>query len=404
MAFNLSQLTTEFLTTKRTHTDPLADKVISSIIESGNEDNINEVFHGLVRNSDYNPEAFESLPKEVSSLVNDYFEATHNLPSWADAKKMKKGEQVFSVYGPEISMLLNVKALPLCYACAKGARVLYMTGRLSEQRGSIDPLARRLMETAQMIINAMAPGGMGPNGAGIVTIQKVRLIHASIRYFLKNPKFNPKGWDVVTYGEPINQEDMAGTLQSFAALIIKGLEQLSITLSGEEQEGYMHCWQVIGHMMGVDEALVPVTYEQGWEVGTRIMQHQAAESFEGKELTSSCIEFLKVAVPGNVFDNVPEYMIWYFVQDVSEAIGKDIAPMIGVSGNHNARNTILLKLSKWIFKEFDKAADHSRVIRAVASKFNKIMLQSMLRHFNEGKSVHFYIPPSLKKDWNLNDD
>lgn len=404
MTFNPSLITPDFLEEKRKHTDPLADRVISSIISSGNEEKINEVFQGLVKNSDYDPSDFNSLPEKVRLLVNEYFEATSTLPDWADSKRMKKGEAVFSVYGTEISMLLNVMSLPLCYACANGAKVLYMTGRLSDRNGSIDPLARRLMETAQMIINTLAPGGMGPKGNGIVTIQKVRLIHASIRYFLKNPKFNRAGWDAETYGEPINQEDMAGTLQSFSALIINGLEQLNITLSDEEQDGYMHCWEVIGHMMGLDPTLIPQTYKQGWNLGIEIMKQQSAESDEGKELTRSCINFLKFAVPGNIFDNIPEYMIWYFVSDVSVAIDRDIAPMIGVTGDDSLKNKVLLHLSKWLFGELDELADHSKVIRNIASKFNRVLLQAFLKHFNEGKNVHFYIPPSLKKDWKLDDD
>ncbi len=60
------------------------------------------------------------------------------------------------------------------------------------------------METSQMVINVMTPGGFEPNGTGIITIKKVRLMHASIRYYLKHPHINQKGWDTSTLGEPIN--------------------------------------------------------------------------------------------------------------------------------------------------------------------------------------------------------
>ncbi|MEO1054000.1 MAG: oxygenase MpaB family protein, partial [Bacteroidota bacterium] len=391
----------EMLEAKRKLTDPLADQTVADIITSGYEEKINEVFYKLVRNDSYSADIFSDLPTEVSAAVNKYFQATSQLPDWADQGKIKIGERVFGTYGPEISMLLNVKSLPLCYACSKGAKVLFMTGRLSEQNGSIDPLARRLMETAQMIVNAMMPGGLSSEGKGIVTMQKVRLIHASIRYFLKNPKFNKEGWDTATYGEPINQEDMAGTLMSFAALILKGLEQLNISLTTEEQNAYMHCWEIIGTMMGVDRDLIPTTYEDGWNLGIAIMSHQAEASDWGKELTNSCIAFLKYAVPGNLFDSVPEYMIWYFVQDVSEAIGKDIAPMIGVENNHSLKDLIVLKFTKLIIGGFSKAEDHSGIIQKISIRFNRLMLQGFLKHFNEGKNVHFYIPPSLQKDWKL---
>src|SRR6201999_3276000 len=125
-------------------------------------------------------------------------------------------QEVFACYGPQICLCLLCKSLPEAYACAKGAQVLYRTGRLTDQDGTMRTFTRRLMETSQFVVNVCIPGGLEPNGKGIVTSQKVRLIHAAIRYFIKKGE-----WDVATLGEPINQEDMAGTLQSFSTLILQ---------------------------------------------------------------------------------------------------------------------------------------------------------------------------------------
>lgn len=399
-----SKWSVEMLQEKRKHTDPLADQVVTTIITSGHEKKINEVFHTLIRNETFSEDTFKDFPDEVRVPVMNYFNTTKILPDWVDNAQVKKGEEVFSLYGPEISMLLNVKSLPLCYACSKGAKVLHLTGRLSDKSGDLDPLARRLMETAQMIVNVMAPGGLSSGGKGIVTMQKVRLIHASVRYFIKHPTLNKAGWDTEEFGEPINQEDMAGTLMSFASLILKGLEQLNIQLSTEQQDAYMHCWRIVGHVMGVDEDLIPKDYADGWELGITIMKNQAAESSWGKELTSSCIDFMKSIVPGNLFDQVPEYMIWYFSQDISEAIGKDIGPMIGVENSAGLKSSIILRLMKVLFHDIDKAEDHSSIVRKLSGHFNRKLLQGFLHHFNEGKNVNFYIPPSLQKDWKLKEE
>ena len=402
--FTNSSLSEEFLQSKRKLTDPIADKVISTIISSGYEDEVNQVFRKLVSNESYTPSLFEDLPKEVFNAVTSYFEETSTLPEWADQTLIAKGQQVFALYGPEISMLLNVKALPLCYTCGNGAKVLYMTGRLSAHGSNIDPLARRLMETAQMVMNTMIPEGLSEQGNGIITIQKVRLIHASIRYFLKNEKFNKAGWDAKKYGEPINQEDMAGTLMSFSALMIKGLEQLSITLSESEKLGYMHAWRVIGHLMGLDEDLLPHNFEEGWALGVSIMKHQAEETEDGKELTKSCIKFMQYITPGNFFDDIPEYMIWFFTQDVSEATGKDLAKCIGVTESAGIKGKVAIMISRFIGNQIDNAEDHSFLIRTLSKRFNRILLQGFLQHYNGGKNVHFYIPPNLQKDWQLSEN
>lgn len=391
------------LNEKRQKKDPLADNVIAKIIESGFEEKINEVFSALVRNDSYEPDHFSALPKDIFDIVTNYFEQTSELPDWADSKLIKKGEQVFGLYGPEIFMLLNVKSLPLCYTCGKGAKVLFMTGRLTEKRGNIDPLARRLMETAQMILNAMSPGGLSKGGKGIVTLQKVRLIHASIRYFLTNEKYNKAGWDASEYGQPINQEDLAGTLMSFGPIIISGLTQLNIKLTNEEKNAYMHCWKVIGHTMGLDQDLLPDTYEQGWTLTEKILKQQSIPSSDGVALADSCIAFMQYMIPGNLLDDVPAYLIWYFFQDISKATDLDLAGMIGIGGHEDKKDHFITILTRLITGTIGKL-EHSAIIRKLTLHFSKILLQAFLKHYNDGKNIHFYVPPSLQKDWKLTEE
>ncbi|MEL7145192.1 MAG: oxygenase MpaB family protein [Bacteroidota bacterium] len=398
----MNDFTTAFLQEKRLKTDHLADNVITQIIESGNEHCVNDVFMKLVRNDDYSPEFFDNLPKQVRIAVTNYFEDSAKLPTWANQDSIQQGERLFALYGPEIFMLLNVKSLPLCYTCAKGAKVLYDTGRLIERGGKIDPLVRRLMETAQMVMNVLQPDGLTGKGKGIVTMQKVRLIHASIRYFLKHEKTDSVlgVWDTATYGEPINQEDLAGTLMSFSPIILSGLLKLKIQLSDDEIAAYTHTWNVIGHMMGIDDDLLPANYEQAWKLTTAILKDQAAVSMEGKALTESCIDFMKYIIPGKHLDNVPEYMIWYFLQDASEQAGSDLATMIGVENHVDKKAKVAMAVTKW-FSHGVSHLEHSSLVQKLTSKFNKAMLSGFLKHYNDGKNIQFFIPPSLQKNWQL---
>ena len=399
---NTTNLTDAFLTEKRMHTDPLADDLISKIIDLGLASQINAIFMALVKNDGYSKVHFNQFPVEVVALIENYFSESAKLPVWADQEKITKGQEVFGLYGPEVFMLLNVKSLPMCYTCAKGAKVLYDTGRLTEHGGHIDPLVRRLMETAQMVVNVLQPNGLSAQSNGIVTTQKIRMIHASIRYFLKHPKYNPKGWDTENLGEPINQEDLAGTLISFSPVILSGLKQLDIFLSAEQIDAYTHCWKVIGHLMGVNEDLLPDTFEEGWTLASRILEHQAAESMEGKALTASCIAFIKHMIPGNAFDEVPEYLIWYFFQDVSKASSKNLAHMVGINDHKSLKDDFVLKITQFLMGKITYL-EHHKIIQQITQPFNHLLLQGMLKHYNEGKKVRFFIPPSLQKDWKISE-
>jgi hypothetical protein len=390
LEFNQAKITIPFLESCRHVTDDLADAVIKEVIDSGNAEHLNAIFLTLVSNHAFNEQTFKQFEGELKLTLDKYFIDSAQLPGWYNTDKIKVGEQVFAEFGPEIFMLLNVSSLPMCYTCAKGAQVLFDTGRLMTHHKDMDPLARRLMETGQMIFNVMSPGGLSADGTGLVTIQKVRLIHASIRYYLKyQASKNGFQWDAHDLGEPINQEDLAGTLMSFAPVILKGLERLDINLSENQIEGYLHCWQVVGHLMGIKEALIPDTYENAFDLANKILKHQADTSESGIALTKSCINFINHTMPGNIFRSVPEYMIQYFLQDFEQGSGKPLAQYIGLKDGDNKKDDVALRLTKFFTKDISKLEHH---------KF----IQEIRHHFNENKSVHFYIPPSLIQNWNLN--
>ncbi|RJE75448.1 oxygenase MpaB family protein [Reichenbachiella sp. MSK19-1] len=397
MAFDLSCLDTDSLEGFRSHTDPLADNTVREIIDSGYEAQINQIFALLVQNDSFDAHTFCDLDGDLADTLTRYFEKSSVLPEWADMQQVLIGEELFATYGPEVFMLLNVSSLPMCYTCANGAQVLFDTGRLLTHNGDVDPLARRLMETAQMVVNVLSPGGLLPDGKGLVTIQKVRLIHAAIRYFIKR-----RGWDTETLGEPINQEDLAGTLMSFGPVILSGLKHLNADLTPVQCNAYMHTWKVVGYLMGIDEQLLPDTYEQGFGLATKILEHQACESEAGKALNNACTLFMHEMIPMKLFDDVPAYLTEYFLADFSKASGIDLGECIGVKNEIDLRDKLVLRLTQFIVGHLSNVAN-IEVVQRISAPFNRLLLEGIIKYYNKGKKVHFFIPPSLKKNWKLED-
>ena len=368
---------------KRQHGDPLADQVVDDIIKQGNGKQVAELFNTLTENVD--------VPKHLlPSAAVDYFEKTKELPAYYDQKLIEEAQQIFSDFGPEISMILLCKSLPQCYACGKGAKVLYHTGRFVEHDGNYELLTRRLMETAQFVINVMNPGSFEPDGKAVITTQKVRLIHASIRYFIRQSG----RWDYQVYGVPINQEDMAGTLMSFSALVLQGLGQMGIELKEGQKEAFFHLWRVIGHINGVDADLIPESAADGMRLGQSIFKQQLLPTKEGKELTYSAIGFMKNVTPGTLFDWVPEALVYHF-------LGEEVAKTVGVEKPSRLEGQ-LSGLLLHLFDKYEEVEDVIPGLNKIAGKFNRLFLQGMLYYFNDMKKVTFDIPPGLKSDWNLN--
>ncbi len=199
--------------------------VIAQLLKDGEIASVNNLMRNLVANE-------YPVPESLPATVRDYLAQSGTLPDWADTKLIQAGEQVFWRYGPELILILYCYSLPFCYAGRNGVQVLALTTRLMSNP------ARRIVETAQMLVDVMQAGGLTQaQGRGRRTIQKVRLMHGAIRNLAQN-----SGTWKAEYGLPINQEDLAGTLMSFSWVALDGLAKIGITLSSADGEAYLHCW------------------------------------------------------------------------------------------------------------------------------------------------------------------
>jgi hypothetical protein len=171
----------------------------------------------------------DDLPSDqLPQGIREYLATSAQMPAWMDPARLQAGERVFWRYGPEIIMNLFCYGLPSCYAAAKGVQVLALTTRLFSNP------TRRVIETAQMVVDVMAPGGLAARGRGVRTAQKVRLMHAAVRYQIATHRLWNPAWD-----QPINQEDLVGTLLAFSWVCLDGLRQLGFELSVDEAESYL---------------------------------------------------------------------------------------------------------------------------------------------------------------------
>lgn len=375
----------QMLEQKRQSTDPTADDVIAQMMQSNQVLEAKTIFHQLICNS-------SPLPTGLPDDIAHYFQQTRALPSWADHKKMQQAQQIFGSYGPEIVLILFCKSLPLAYACWRGARVLTSTGRMTAQSTTdFTRLNRRIMETAQFVMNVMAPHSFGASGDAIETIQKVRLIHAAIRYYLKESGT----WDSTLCGEPINQQDMAGTLMSFSICIIQGLEQLGIELSEQEKEAYLHHWNVIGAMMGLEPSLLPENVAAAESLMSTILQQQAGPSDDGQLLTQSLLDYLASLIEIDVFDDYPHFMVQFFCGDA-------IASDLNVKIQHKPLWVVLTGFLHLINEHYDKIEESSALLRRLSGKVSRKLLQSLINQHNDYKKIDFFIPPSLQENWKIN--
>lgn len=375
----LSDWSSEKLEGKRRHMDPLADETVAMIMAKQESKEINHLFESIVKDSD-------QLPPNAPPELHDYFEKSAQLPEWADPDLIALGQQIYIRHGIWIGLLLCYKSLPECYACARGAEVLHRTARLNEKNGSTDAYARRIAETAMFVVFAMSPNGLGAKGKGLRATQKVRLIHATIRYYLKQHH-----WDSENLGEPINQEDLAGTLTSFSALVIEGLELIGIEFEPVELEAFIHCWKVIGHILGLDDDMIPKNSADAKKLGHSILDKEIGESQNAKELVKALRDFQdQKSKPILGSDSNIALMRLMMGKEISDMLGVEEVSQQKIDGMQNKMRRI---------GNVGEILDKSLVFSMVLQVFTKIGLMLMLRRMTSADVINFYLPKSLTQDW-----
>src|SRR6201993_1811693 len=292
-----SKWTDALLDSMRDKGDDLADKPVGDVLERGGVDAVNAIMHTLVRNA-------QPVPEELPAEIRAYLANSQPLPEWADMDKIRRGQQLYETWGVLITLCLFCASLPASYAAAKGVKVLYLTAQLDTDT------RRRVMETGQFLMDVLTVGGLDDeHGKGRRTIQRVRLMHGAVRHLIierskrgdspvrgKPPLWHPD------WGTPINQEDLAGTREAFSYIVADSLPKLGVRLPDEDVDAYLHLWNVIGHLMGIDDELLVDGVDDAKALVDAIKRRQFRSSPEGIDMTKALLRLMDELTPLHAFD------------------------------------------------------------------------------------------------------
>ena len=191
--------TKTFLDEKRKRQDPLADKAAASLFKlimsqdtTKDKKKVSKfitefVSHDFTHKWDHSKHDVE-IPKDLFDYFEDMspFEFTHD-----ESAILERGSKFFVDHGPKAILTLYGRSLIKQYAHTQAIQVLRMT-RLLE-----DHVHRRIIETMQFVVDVMNPTWhhhhdkedkrkFNTNHVGKQSIQKLRLVHAMVRYKINN--------------------------------------------------------------------------------------------------------------------------------------------------------------------------------------------------------------------------
>jgi hypothetical protein len=361
--------------------DPPADELITTLFDDHGHEGVGELMESLldrewVGEGEVGRKAEAFLTAERAANPADAV----NLESVLDA-----GQSVFAEHGPEIILILGCYSLPAAYATANGAQVLRQSDYLTKQPD------RRLIETAQVLVDVMQTGGLGPGGIGQHSAEKTRIMHAAIRHLIMHRPDRP--WDAETLGVPINQEDLAATLMTFSYIAIDGLDRLGITTTATEKESYLAAWREVGRIMGVMPELLPPTFADAERLTRAIESDQVLSGIppsdpawaNGRLMTAALLAVLdSKMIPG-----MPSALMRMFLPaDVADGLDVPKRPVPDWLVRHTVRS--FGWLDRNLLERFTRP---SRVLRHMSLDLMELMLQWE----RGGNREPFRVPDSL--DW-----
>lgn len=243
--------------------DPEADADLEQIWQALNDKQRRDLIATLGR--------WEPGSDPLPTLIAKYIDRPFDVPDTI-AKRILAAQQAYALkHSAGGSVVLGACSLPLLYLEPEISLTLATTGRLMTH------IRSRLEDTQAFLDGVMKPGSLVVGGDGQKWVRKIRLTHAAIRKVILDARksqderkllaflpsteiamaWQSRVWGPVEDQVPLDQVELALVLQTFAWVMVDGLQKMGWPMSASEAENHIQAWSAIGSMLGVDPRLLP---------------------------------------------------------------------------------------------------------------------------------------------------
>ena len=120
------------------------------------------------------------------------------------------------------------------------------------------------------------------------------------------------GWKLGADGLPCNQEELGYTLLTFGYVFLRSLRRLGIGLAKDDEEAFLHCWNVAGHVLGITTELMPRTMDESEALFARMQARGRADPIDPDPrplLGRALVETMAQAIPIALLKPFPGLML-----------------------------------------------------------------------------------------------
>lgn len=370
------QITMERLQAMRGEVDPVADALAEEFIDRP----VTELFQGAL-NARY------GSTDEADPIIAAWLAERPDLPDWVSRERLERGAQFFAEYGVHLGLGLFLSSLPLAYASHDGVQVLALTARLATDAD------RRVLESAQFVLDVTTPGALEPGELGYQSCRMVRLMHAGVRHLIhhhgriprvSDPSVWPR-WDPA-WGEPINQQHMLGAMLSFSSSLLHVLDKLNLAYDEQGAEDYCHLWNVVGWLLGVDPGVLPLDRAAMDALEVRIRELNEFPSEQGRAMTAALLKLVRGYQPIPGFDGFPVALMRLYIGDAT-------ADLLGVPKPNWTRHLVGFWREASRMMSLHQVRDKG--VQRMVAWFSRRVLTGFVDHERHGDRPSFTIPEHL---------
>ena len=218
--------------------DPVADALMDHLAALERDEAAR-----LLREGIENPEGGALV--DAHPPARAFFADANAAPPWLDPDAFRPAWRMF--HRNTETVLGGLLAGVLVEGFATNiSKSFFITGRLRDQG------ARRLRQNNRHMMEIFLPDGLERRGDGWKLSVRLRLVHAQVRYLLRNSD----QWDAPAWGEPVSAAHLGFAISAFSARLLKHMKSLGASYDETERASFMQVWRYTGHLMGVPESML----------------------------------------------------------------------------------------------------------------------------------------------------
>jgi endo-cleaving rubber dioxygenase len=254
--------------------DDEVDRLMAGLLDSGQVPSVNTAMRSWVNNSD-------ALPGGLPADLVAWLQKVNKLPAWADHAKLRRAADFNRRKDTYLFMLYGLGSGIMSTVIPREARSVYWSA------GGAD-MQDRAAKTFTFGYDLSDLNGFEPSGQFVVTANKTRLVHAAVRHLLPRSSHWRPGADEPDR-IPISNGDILVTFHSLGTYVHRKLTEWRVPMTAEDEDAFLHMWQVAIHLLGVREEFIPKTWAAAYAQSEQVLTPILAPTVEGRELAEDLL-------------------------------------------------------------------------------------------------------------------